>query len=300
MQEHLPAEGRVRWSALQRYIFLERRLFWEGKLNRSDLMEKFSISAPQASADIDNYKQLAPDSVEYDKSAKVFYPTDQFAPQFIEPDARQYLTQLLMMADDALGEGDSWLGAVPDHAAVAKVRRKMDVSTLRRILLAIHQRKAIQILYQSMSSAEPRLRWIAPHALGFDGSRWHARSWCFERSVFSDFVIARVLRVEEEQERAVDSSLDREWHTEATLRLGPHPKLSPEQRKVIELDYGMVDGEKSVTMRLSLAWYFERNLCLDLERDLEIEIDPKRVQVILLNHEEIEAMRKRYSLRRRD
>lgn len=294
-----PLDDEVRWNVRQRFVFLERRIFWEGTLKRSDLSERFAISLAQASADIERYNDLFPNSVTYDKSAKVFIPGRGFSPRLFEPDARQYLTQLLLMADDALDPKDTWLGSIPPHDAVRRVRRKMDVSTLRAILMAMHTGMDIMIRYQSMSSPEARSRWIAPHALGFDGSRWHVRAWCFEKSMFNDFVVARVLAIEDKRQTVVDPSLDSEWQTFTKLRIGPHPGLSEAQKQVIERDFGMQDGEIAIEMRLSLAWYFERNLCLDLECEYGLELDPRRVQLTLLNREELEALRDKHSPRRR-
>jgi hypothetical protein len=39
----------LRWGVEQRLEFIEFRLFWEGHVNRSDLMEQFRISVNKAS-----------------------------------------------------------------------------------------------------------------------------------------------------------------------------------------------------------------------------------------------------------
>lgn len=288
MDEKTPIEDALRWSNRQRFNFLEQRIYWDGQLNRSDLVDRFAISIPQASADIARYTEYAPGNIIYDKSLKAYLPTDAFVPQFMQPDARKYLTQLLLMADQALAPEESWLGVVPQHDAIARVRRRLDATTLRPIVLAIHRRSALQVLYQSMSSPEPRLRWIAPHALAFDGARWHARSWCYNKSMFNDFVLARILSISGEKESGVDSSLDGGWHEHVTLQLGPNPRLSQAQRLAIERDYGMENGSISISMRLCLTYYFERQLDLDLPDDL---LPPTRKQVVLLNRDEIESLR---------
>jgi hypothetical protein len=74
------------------------------------------------------------------------------------------------------------------------------------------------------------------------------------------------------------------------MRLAPHPDLSEGQRRVIALDYGMKDGVVEVPIRLSLFYYFERQLCLDLE-----DLEPARRQVVLLNKREIQALREQLS-----
>ena len=274
-----------RWSVVQRFTFIEQRLYWEGRLNKSDLRKRFSISAPQATADIAHYELAAPENMTYDARLKAFVPTASFKPEFMVPDARQYLSQLLLLADSAIGESASWLGLIPAHDAIPRVRRKLDAEILRPIVAAIHTRRALQVVYQSMSTPEPTRRKIAPHALAFDGFRWHTRAWCFKKSMFIDLVLARLSEITDDGIAAVDSGMDREWHQVEILRLGPHPGLTPAQKKAVALDYGMKGEIREVPIRLALFYYFERHYCLDLEG-----LSPKRQQVVLLNRPHILAM----------
>ncbi len=59
--------GSVRWGIERRLEFIEFRLFWEGHVNRSDLMAAFGISINQASADLNRYLGMAPGNMVYDK-----------------------------------------------------------------------------------------------------------------------------------------------------------------------------------------------------------------------------------------
>lgn len=63
----------------------------------------------------------------------------------------------------------------------------MNPTTLRSVVGAIRRSEAIEVKYQSLSSPEPRWRWIAPHAIGFDGFRWHTRAFCLTDDCFKDF-----------------------------------------------------------------------------------------------------------------
>ena len=45
-------QGSVRWGIERRLEFIEFRLFWEGHINRGDLMAAFGISINQASTDL--------------------------------------------------------------------------------------------------------------------------------------------------------------------------------------------------------------------------------------------------------
>jgi len=276
------------WSQRQRYAFIENRLYWEGEVTRNDLMSRFGISAPQASDDVAKYLELAPGNLEHDRVKKAFVATPRFKPKVTVPDARHYLTQLLLLADDAIDSDESWLGHVPMHAVMPRVRRRLDNETLRPVVSAIRQRRAIEIRYQSMSTPEPILRWIAPHALVYDGARWHARSWCFNRSRFTDFVLARILSVGDHRSSSIDAAIDREWQEIFTMRLSPHPDLSDSQRQAIEMDYGMVDGSIGIPMRLCMTWYFERHYGLDFPADL---LPASRRQIVMQNRDELESLR---------
>lgn len=105
------------------------------------------------------------------------------------------------------------------------------------------------------------MRWIAPHAIAFDGFRWHARAWSHERREFRDFVMARMLTIAEDQPAAVDGSADAEWQRRVTLRIAPNPALPLGQRRAIQFATACPTGNsglrlaspKSSTSRLSTA-----------------------------------------------
>ena len=42
----------MRHGARARLRYLDERAFWEGRVNRSDVMERFGVSVPQATADL--------------------------------------------------------------------------------------------------------------------------------------------------------------------------------------------------------------------------------------------------------
>jgi predicted DNA-binding transcriptional regulator YafY len=282
------APENLRWSVQQRMEFIELRLFWDGSINRSHLIDQFSISVPQASADLSRYLQLAPDNLEYDASSKAYQATSHFKPRFAAPEARHYLAQLLLLADQGITSTASWLGVLPDNAVVPRVRRKMDANTLRPIVNAIHRKLGLYITYQSMNEPEPTSRWIDPHALVFDGHRWHVRAWCHKRSHFADFVLARVLEIGESRPASATSTLDREWNEVVEFKLAPLPTLTLAQRRAVEYDYGMENGSVSIPMRLCLTYYFERHHALDLDPK---NLEPGRIQLCWINRDEIEEAR---------
>ena len=96
-----------RWSVEQRLEFIDFRLFWEGRVNRSDLVDHFGVSVPQASADLTQYQEQAKGNAVYDKYQKTYVAGPRFRPVFFEPSADRYLAQLRMLESDLLSEDET-------------------------------------------------------------------------------------------------------------------------------------------------------------------------------------------------
>jgi hypothetical protein len=67
------------WGLERRLQFIDFRLRWEGRLNRTDLVEHFGLSIPQVSLDIAKYAELAPGNLTYDRSSKTYVAGTEFA-----------------------------------------------------------------------------------------------------------------------------------------------------------------------------------------------------------------------------
>ena len=164
----------LRWSQKQRLEFIEFRLQWEGRVNRSDLINFFAISVPQASLDLAKYRELAPNNAVYDATEKTYIAGSSFAPVLVSNSADIYLNQILAAESGNLGGNPTFLGWRPATGIVQAPSRTLDPLILRVTLQAIREHRTVEINYQSMSTQIPRERKITPHALGFDGFRWHA------------------------------------------------------------------------------------------------------------------------------
>jgi len=279
--------SKPRWSTERRLEFIEFRLYWEGRINRGDLVDFFGISVPQASSDLTNYQEAAEGNIVYDKTAKAYVASPRFKPVFFNPSADRYLAELRLLNAELLSEGETWVSRPPEHAIVPNLRRRLDPKILRSFLDAIRTRSSVEVNYQSFSRPEPMWRRISPHALAFDGFRWHARAWCHTRETFLDFVIGRVLGARSPKPAEIDPGKDVGWTQEVTLKIGPHPKLKDGWRRATELDYGMVDGVLEVTTKACLVQYF--TLRFGLDRDSE-KLQPTKQQIVLLNRQEIEPI----------
>ncbi|MBF0340196.1 MAG: WYL domain-containing protein [Magnetococcales bacterium] len=287
----------LKWGVERRMEFIEFRLYWEGKINRRDLIEQFGVSMPQASADFNRYQEMAPGNLVYDTRAKHYYPSDKFNLRFLNPDSDRYLANLMSLSSGILTAEESWLAAIPAYDVLPQPRRAIDPERLRRVVAAIREGVALQVCYQSMNTPEPEWRWITPHALAFDGYRWHVRAFCHKAESFKDFVMARIVSIRGTKEHDLNPEADREWHEIIDVRVGPHPDLTECQCKAIELDYGMDDGEMVISVRRGFLFYFLKRLGLDLAPNVR---QPRHQQIVLLNRDEVYAalpMRARLSNR---
>jgi hypothetical protein len=247
------------WSTLRRLEFIESRLFWDGRVNRSDLMETFGVSVPQASLDLRQYMERAPGNMIYDKRRKHYYANDKFYPVFITPSAEDYLASLLT----PLGcSGGHWFSRVsgfrPPLDVVPMPERRADNQILRALLGAIREKLALEIHYQSLSTETPDWRWIEPHALASDGQRWHVRAYCWNRQAFRDFVIGRITASREKRPGSIAVEMDTDWREWVRVVLAPAPGLPDSQRKIVEYDFGMKNGVTELTVRRALAYYLQQ------------------------------------------
>lgn len=272
----------LRWGVERRLEFIEFRLFWEGHVNRGDLMEAFGVSINQASTDLNRYIGMAPDNMVYDKSARTYIRDSGFQPLFLKPDSSRYLSQLRNVADGILDRAESWIGQLPSYDAAPTPARGVNAKTLRSVITAIRRSEAIEIKYQSLSRPEPGWRWIAPHAIGFNGFRWHTRAFCLTDQSFKDFLLSRIIETRGTKPSEVGPDADTDWNEQVTLEIGPHPELSDTQQKVIALDYGMRGGRTKIQVRRALLYYALRRLGLDTAPSAR---SPQDQQIVLLNSE---------------
>ncbi len=131
------------------------------------------------------------------------------------------------------------------------------------VIWAIRDHQDFELLYQSMRRPAATRRWISPHAIAFDGSRWHVRGWCHENKYFKDFVLARIQQIYGVRTSEIDRREDKRWHSFTSVILRARSDLTGRQRIAVETEFGMRDGTLEVRMREALVPYFVRQLHLD-------------------------------------
>lgn len=259
-----PGEA-LRWGVERRLAYLEQRLYWDGSVSRQALIDRFGISVNQASADFARYMEMAPGNMAYDGRAKRYRPTDDFAMRFGAPDAARFLAEVRARAEGLIEDAAASIPDPPAAEVVPLPVRAVDPAVLREVVRAIERGRGIAVTYRSFSTLGARRRVIEPHALVFDGTRWHARAGDPEKGDFRDFALGRMTEAVAVGPARLDRGADSDWLAHVTLVLGPHPALTPDQAEAVRLDYGFEGAELRLTVRRALAFYVKRRLRLDID-----------------------------------
>lgn len=275
-----------RWDLLLRYRYIETIALWEGRLTTRHLCDTFGIGRQQASKDINNYlREVGIGNLEYDKYLKGYKPTSQFQPIVTRGLADEYL-HLVARNNELMNMFESLALNVSNVEVLRHPVRDVKPEVLRPIMQAARQQKRLDCDYVSLNNPDREGRIIVPHTLVYTGLRWHVRAWCEKNLGYRDFVLSRFRDIPElmdDSPHGIDG--DSEWNTSATIRITADPRLSPEQREVVETDYGMENHALNITTRGKLVPYALRLLHINPREELS---DPTGQQIVVANREELE------------
>jgi hypothetical protein len=285
----------VRWGVEQRLEFIEFRLFWEGSINRADIVEHFGVSVPQASKDLTLYQERAPGNLEYDTRGKRYVAAAKFVLRFLNPDPYVYLAQLRSVVEGSVPAHDSWIAALPTADVALTPKRDIDIEALRLILDAVREGGSVEIFYQSMNKLRPDPIWrrITPHAFGYDGFRWHTRAYCHLEKKFKDFLLPRILEVRGRDKAGAAGEQDWLWNNYFDVIIGPHPDLTESQKKVVAKDYGLDHGSGVLAVRYAMLFYVLKRLGLLGDAAKQ---SARTQHIVALNRKETEAALKQAEL----
>jgi hypothetical protein len=279
------ASSVLKWGVRRRLEFIDFRLFWDGRFNRSALADVFGISAQQASADIANYEELAPRNLTYDRAQKTYVRTAHFEPYFIALSSDRFLLQLVAIESGWMRQEETWFNMLPPIEVVSLRRRSTDSRHLLRVLDAIRGRQEIDIDYLSMTGSPNTPRVVAPHALAYSAGRWYVRAWSRDHNDFRDYNLNRISRVGDLRPCPVDPKLDFQWAHTINLVLTPNPDLPDARQEAVATEYGMTERRLLIPTRLSLCFYLMSEHNLDVPPG---KLSPEKQQIILLNRVEVE------------
>lgn len=274
----------LRWGQNRRLTFIDVRLQYDGRINRSDLVAFFGISMPQASSDLGLYQEKAPANMSYDPRLKVYVAQPTFEPLFSRT-ATRYLNELQRLARKVVEPDESFIGFVPPTGVVATPARTIDANEVATVIQAIRDKVALRVSYQSMDAPDPMELVLSPHAMGYDGLRWHMRAWCHTREIFRDFAIGRLeVLGAAASVPAIDPHTDKGWETTVVVVLVPNPGLSAKQRECVIYDYGMENGQLRLECQKAMLFYTLRHLNLEPPTTVN---DPARQHVVIQNVDDV-------------
>jgi predicted DNA-binding transcriptional regulator YafY len=280
------AKWPFRWDLLLRYRYIETIALWEGRLTTRHLCDTFGFGRQQASKDINTYlREVGIDNLEYDKYLKGYKPTAAFQPQITRGLADEYL-HLVARNNELMNMFESLALNVGNVEVLSHPVRDVKPDVLRPIMQAARQQKRLDCDYVSLNHPDREGRIIVPHTLVYTGLRWHVRAWCEKNGEYRDFVLSRFRDTPEIMDESVHGADgDTQWNTRVTLRITADPRLSPEQREVVEVDYGMTDGALSITTRGKLVPYALKLLQISPGKTLQA---PMAQQIVVANRDELE------------
>ena len=277
----------VRWDLALRYRLIETIVWWEGRLTTGHLMQSFGISRQQASKDINGYiNEHAPKNLTYSKSLKGYVPSKTFKPLFIDDSASAYL-HLLNQNHERAPHIDG-LALAYAHTEVLHVPdRSIRPEVLRPLLKACREGLRLETEYVSFTTPISEIRLIAPHTLIYTGMRWHARAYCEKNGAYRDFVLSR-LRGEPEvlDTSAFSLEADTAWNTLVDVIIEPDQRLTPEQKNIIEIDYGMQNGQLILPSRGALVQYVLQRFQIDANK---VESKASARQIVLTNLDALQS-----------
>jgi len=245
-----------------RLAFIELRLRFIGDIRRQHLSERFGIQSAAATRDLTLYKELASENIEYDTREKNYILAKHFTPLFAYPPER-----ILAWLTQGFGDGEpsDWATGVTNALPTRLTQPNLDV--LAATTRAIHQRRPLKIVYQSLNGSSERT--IIPFALLDNGLRWHVRGYDRKSNEFRDFVITRIqdpqVLVNQDVLAHERSNEDTQWTRIVELELVPHPDQP--RPEVTEMDYAMVNGVLKVKLRAATAGYILRQWSVDCSPD---------------------------------
>jgi predicted DNA-binding transcriptional regulator YafY len=257
-----------------RFNFIESVVIWEGQINATHLATKFQLSRQAASTVLQLYRESFPQNLLYNQSNKAFVATADFNDHTQVTDFSEYLTAV---SNSHQSTKDLKQSVDVCIFEVEAPLRNINPLQVRPILRAIREKLAIDIGYISLSSPDYLDRIIQPHALIFDGLRWHVRAYCNKNNQFRDFTLSRFNGAATFEGKASHSAAqDEKWNTIVDVVIEADPRFNDQQKCIIEQDFQMHQGKKIIPTRAALVNYLLRRLHIDNYKNT-----PEEQQIVL-------------------
>ena len=244
---------------LERFAFIESRVYWGEGLSAQELGRVFGLARQTAQGVIEAYRQQHPGALTYDEKRRRQVATPGFQPHYIQESPTAFLDHLRAQAMNAYYmQGQQW-DELPFYDVDHWLRPRLQREPIQVLLAALLEHKNVTMYYYSKLSA--RLRDFSPNALVFASNRYHIRGYCHLQQAFLDFVVSRIVHAEPSANEWVSARDDKVWNNFLTLRFQPHRNLPTEARDALIHNFPLdEEGAYVIRCREALAYYIEREL----------------------------------------
>jgi hypothetical protein len=249
----------LNYSQKQRLAYIDFKLLFSGLVTRNEIVNRFELGLAAASRDIALYKEHAPDNMDYDNVNKKYLIKSSFKPLFTH-DPRKTLIKLA----NNISDGYDAINDVQFPIESPSQLNVPDIFVVARLSQAIINKKAVSIIYTSLSSGSAA-RELVPHSIVDNGLRWHVRAFDRKSQSFRDLVLTRISKVSILQQTTLtfeDKLEDNQWMRMMPLQIVPHPN-NVMHSTAIELDFGMECGMLELNVRAAMAGYLLRRWNVD-------------------------------------
>jgi hypothetical protein len=256
----------LNFSQKQRLAYIDFKLLFVGFVTRIEIVTHFEKGLTSATKDLNLYKELCPDNMDYDAKEKKYLQAANFQPLF-KHDPRKTLVKLANQITD----GFDAIGDIEFPVEAPSQLNIPDIFIVAKLVQAVINKKPVSIIYTSLSSGSAA-REIVPHSIVVNGLRWHVRAFDRKTDSFRDFVLTRITKVTIKNTELVageNQSEDHQWMRMMPLQIVPHPN-NVKHPTAIALDYGMDGGVLNLNIRAALAGYLLRRWNVDCTADAEL------------------------------
>ena len=265
---------------IERFKIIEIIAYWEGSINASILCNFIGVIPRNATTEIQAYNEVVPIPLEYNASKKIFVPPNQYKPIYISTEWNLYHEHLVRFAH--LYQKGLWHSNSID--VISSDFNHINSEITRTIHECIKNKTSFKAKYHSMNNPRGLTRTFHPHAIAFNGVRWHMRAYSEEHGEFRDFNLSRISKPSNIGDSNVDSLNDHDWHHFITIKLQPHPSLDIYQKKLVLSDYGHINEFKH-ELRASMVKYFIKFYSISISQN----DNPMDKPLSLINKEELQS-----------
>jgi len=258
---------------------IELLAYWEGRVNSTDISKHFSLSVTQAKLHLKAYRERCPNNIVYDTRLKCFVPTQHFTALFISGQINEYLEWVSQQSSKLVGQIHGRRYLPYTHLVVP--HRTVSPQIMRVLIAGIKQQKRVDTEYVSLTSPVNEGRVIHPHSLVKTGLRWHLRAYCEEKKQHRDFVLSRFRgELSLLDGDVVPAEKDQLWNQAVELIFAANQRLSSAQKRIVEADYNMQNGQLIIRTTAALAQYVVQEMQVNTKY---FDITPEAQQLELVN-----------------